>query len=434
MVHTYNPHRRFMWLLGGLTVAGMIILSLIVSFLFDRNVMNETEQVTKEAVGVHFRAVFPSVFGKTMTQTGGGYGDSTQPPKNYQQLKTVVSMHFDLYNILDTRFFDRNGRIYFSYDRDEIGEVREIQGPLKKAFHGDAAIQELQGAQLEMWIPIKGQDGSIREVAYIKRDISTQVAAINHMQWIATLTILLIFGLLYFSLRQTFIRSTNVIKQRNTELNHLVRSLENTYDASLEALSTALDLRDNETEGHSLRVTAYSIKLAKQMGLSEEQLVSMARGALLHDIGKIGIRDDILLKPGPLDGQEWQIMKSHVTIGANMLASIDFLKPSLPIIQYHHERWDGKGYHSGLSGEDIPIGARIFALCDTYDAITSDRPYRKRQSHEEAVQEIKRCRGTQFDPAVVDAFLSISKEEWQALANVSDRREGNFSIKPLLHL
>ena len=183
------------------------------------------------------------------------------------------------------------------------------------------------------------------------------------------------------------------------------------YDATIEGWSRALDLRDKETEGHSRRVTELSLRLARAMGRPEEELVHIRRGALLHDIGKMGVPDAILQKPGALTDEEWARMRQHTIFAADLLAPIHFLKPALAIPAAHHERWDGSGYPMGLSGEAIPLAARIFAVADVYDALTSDRPYRPAWSHDEAIAHIRKETGGHFDPAVVDAFLALNEAD-----------------------
>jgi GAF domain-containing protein len=190
-------------------------------------------------------------------------------------------------------------------------------------------------------------------------------------------------------------------------------NLEESYQATLLALSAALDARDRETEGHSQRVTKLALAIGRELKLSPEELTSLERGALLHDVGKIGISDNILRKTGPLTQQERELMHQHPILGYNMLKGIPFLQDALPVVLYHQEMWDGSGYPEGLRGSQIPLGARIFSVADTYDAMTSTRPYRKALSHEEAVREITRCRGTQFDPLVVDAFLELFRKQKQ---------------------
>jgi putative nucleotidyltransferase with HDIG domain len=184
------------------------------------------------------------------------------------------------------------------------------------------------------------------------------------------------------------------------------------YDTTLEGWSAALDLRDKETEGHTQRVTKITVKLAESMGFNQEELVQVRRGALLHDIGKMGVPDRILHKPGKLDEEEWKIMRMHPVHAYQMLKEIAYLHEALDIPYCHHEKWDGAGYPRGLKGEEIPLEARIFAVVDIYDALTSDRPYRQSWTREETLSYIRGLSGNHLDPQVVGAFLKMmSKEE-----------------------
>jgi PAS domain S-box-containing protein len=192
------------------------------------------------------------------------------------------------------------------------------------------------------------------------------------------------------------------------------------YDATLEGWSGALDLRDEETEGHARRVTEACVRLARALGISGEDLNHLRRGALLHDIGKMGIPDSILRKPGPLTDEEWKIMRRHPSYAYELLAPITFLHPALDIPYCHHERWDGSGYPRGLKGEEIPIAARIFAIVDVWDALLSDRPYRPRMKPEQVLDYIEAGAGTQFDPDIVRVFLRLERES--AIAGGSGRR------------
>jgi PAS domain S-box-containing protein/putative nucleotidyltransferase with HDIG domain len=182
------------------------------------------------------------------------------------------------------------------------------------------------------------------------------------------------------------------------------------YDETIEGWALALEMRDNETQGHSWRVTELVLELAKQMGISGTDLVHLRRGAVLHDIGKMGVPDRILHKPGKLDSDEWEIMKKHPEYGYQMLSNIDFLRDSVNIPLYHHERWDGTGYPEGLKGTEIPLSARIFAIIDVWDAVTNDRPYHAAWSHEEALTHIRAQEGRHFDPDVVRNFLRVLGE------------------------
>ncbi len=179
------------------------------------------------------------------------------------------------------------------------------------------------------------------------------------------------------------------------------------YDATIEGWSRAMDLRDKETEGHSQRVTQLTLDLAKAAGMNQEQLIHVRRGALLHDMGKLGIPDSILHKPDKLSAEEWVLMRQHPQQAYNMLYPIEYLHPALDIPHCHHEKWDGTGYPRGLKGEEIPLAARIFAVVDVWDAITSERPYRHPMPEAEALQYIREQSGLHFDPQAVELFFNI---------------------------
>ena len=197
------------------------------------------------------------------------------------------------------------------------------------------------------------------------------------------------------------------VREKTSELSKALREIEAAYTSTLYALVAALDAREHETSDHSQRVVRYTLAIAEQMGVPAAERPDIARGALLHDIGKIGVPDAILLKPGKLLPHEWEEMRRHPEIGHTILRSIPFLEVSSRIVLAHQERWDGQGYPNRLAGEDIPLGARIFAIADTLDAITSDRPYRRGAPIEKARAEIRRHSGTQFDPRCAEAFLSL---------------------------
>jgi putative nucleotidyltransferase with HDIG domain len=179
------------------------------------------------------------------------------------------------------------------------------------------------------------------------------------------------------------------------------------YDTTIEGWSRALDLRDKETEGHSQRVTALTLALARDMGMSDTEMVHVRRGALLHDIGKMGIPDAILLKPEPLTEEEWAVMRRHPVYAYELLSPIAYLRPALDIPHQHHEKWDGTGYPQGLRGEQIALAARIFAVVDVWDALTSERPYRPAWSVEQTRVHLQSLSGSHFDPAVVETFLQL---------------------------
>ncbi|MBM4778730.1 MAG: response regulator [Archangiaceae bacterium] len=199
------------------------------------------------------------------------------------------------------------------------------------------------------------------------------------------------------------------VRDRTTELRKALKDISVTYENTLMALVSALDAREHETSDHSIRVVEYTVAIANQLGIKGVELEEIGRGALLHDIGKIGVPDAVLLKPGKLTNDEWVEMRKHPDIGFNMIQPIPFLSVPATIVLSHQERWDGQGYPRKLKHHEIHIGARIFAVADTLDAMTSDRPYRKGTTFSNAVAEITRCGGSQFDPEVVKAFNSIGE-------------------------
>ena len=201
-------------------------------------------------------------------------------------------------------------------------------------------------------------------------------------------------------------RYRKLINERSKlELAH--SKLISAYDATIEGWSRAMDLRDKETEGHSQRVTQLTLKLAKAAGMNEEELIHVRRGALLHDMGKLGVPDSVLHKPAKLNDEEWRLMRQHPQLAYDMLYPIEYLRPALDIPYCHHEKWDGSGYPRGLKGEQIPIAAQIFAIVDVWDALTSDRPYRLAWQKEETLKYIKDQSDKHFDPSVVNLFFQI---------------------------
>ncbi len=205
----------------------------------------------------------------------------------------------------------------------------------------------------------------------------------------------------------------------------LTARLEAHYTTTIEALLSALEARDPNTQAHTSRIRDLALALAISMRLPAEMRMAVRLGAILHDVGKIGISDTILLKAGPLTDEEWVIMREHPVIGERMLSGIEFLAPALPIVRHHHERWDGGGYPDGLAGDAIPLGARIVAVCDTFDAMTSDRPYRRAQSAEAACAEVLACAGRQFDPDCAALLVDVvSRFGTEQVAGQLVRRAG----------
>ncbi len=212
----------------------------------------------------------------------------------------------------------------------------------------------------------------------------------------------------------------SLVKARTDQLQAAMSNLERSYDITLEALGDALDLKDRETEGHSRRVTLFTIAIAQALGMPREQITVIARGAFLHDIGKMAIPDKILNKPGKLEPDEMTIMKEHAYHGYQIVKKIPFLAEAAEIVYSHQERFDGTGYPRQLKGNEIPLGSRIFSIADTLDAITSDRPYRPKQSLSAARAEIDKWAGKQFDPEIVKVFLQMPDKIWEDLRKEID--------------
>jgi putative nucleotidyltransferase with HDIG domain len=379
-----------------------------------------------------------------------------------QELLTVVTFHFSIYHVVGTEFFDRQGTIVFSYDSDEIGrrldpttypelanalagmraaERTTIVADPKLGVPGSAVgygtfnthhmvmdpvaatgaapgpgTREIRA--LEAWVPVK-QNGEVVGAVVVWRDIAPIDAALMRIQVTIAAIIALAAAFLWLVLRGVYARSSKRIVAQAGALEDALALRERTYDATLTALTSALDFRDNETGGHSDRVVGYMELVLEQMNIRGPELATLRRGALLHDIGKIGVPDNVLRKPTALSESEWAVMKRHPEFGARIIAGIPFLEDVARIVRHHHERWDGMGYPDGLKGERIPLGARIFAVGDSFDAMTSDRPYRRGLLIAAARDEIRRCGGSQFDPAVVTAFMSIPVARLAAIADAA---------------
>jgi putative two-component system response regulator len=222
-----------------------------------------------------------------------------------------------------------------------------------------------------------------------------------------------------------------LVEQRTVELDHALSSLEDAYRSTLKALTAALETRDAETHGHSERVVTFSLRLGRELRLDKAQMTALEFGSLLHDIGKIGVPDAILRKPAKLDEEEWTRMREHPLHGQQILREIEFLEGAARVVAQHHERWDGTGYPFGLRGEEIDLNARIFSVADAFDAMISDRVYRRGRSYEAAAEELDNWSGRQFDPQVVAAFHRVPREDWEELHRLSVmRKKERLSIQP----
>ena len=447
LTRVMSPVARFSSALAAVLAVTALVLGAGTAYLIGRYVDDETTAFTQDAVASHFGSVFSDdVFQRGLTSD------------ERQALLEVVTFHFSIYNVVATDFFDRTGTIVFSYDSDEIGRQLDsaTYPELASALNGtreadrttivadpklgvpgsavgygsfnthhmlaDAPAAATPGAgtreirALEAWVPVK-QNGQVVGAVVVWRDIAPLDAALMRIQITIAAIIALAAAFLWLVLRGVYARSSKRIVAQASALEDALALRERTYDATLTALTSALDFRDNETGGHSDRVVAYMELLLEQMNIRGPELATLRRGALLHDVGKIGVPDNVLRKPTALSEGEWAVMKRHPEFGARIIAGIPFLEDVARIVRHHHERWDGMGYPDGLKGDRIPLGARIFAVGDSFDAMTSDRPYRRGLLIDAAREEIRRCASSQFDPAVVTAFLSIPVARLAAIAD-----------------
>ena len=444
-----GPVGRFSIALAAILFVTALVVAGVSSVLLDRYVQDETSRFTSDAVASHFGPVFKEdVFKRPLADD------------ERELLETIVAFHFSIYNVVATQFFDTNGTIVFSYDETEIGrridpasndglaaalagrsyaERADIVGDTRYANPATAgtSYNPVPGANpanehdhaaaagapapalvhsLEMWVPVREGDTLIG-AAVVWRDLSLIDRALRQMQMSTSTIIALAALLLWLVLRGVYVRSSRQIMSQSQALGAALAETERTYDTTLQALSNALDVRDSETEGHSRRVVEYMELIIAELPVAPENLSTLRRGALLHDIGKIGVPDNVLRKPAALSDAEWVVMKRHPEHGARIISQIPFLQDVSRIVRHHHERWDGMGYPDGIAAEAIPLGARIFAVADSFDAMTSDRPYRRAMSVKNARVEVARCRGTQFDPNIVDAFVRVPVEFLDAIAD-----------------
>ena len=437
-----GPVGRFSLSLAGVLALTAVAVALATSLVIGRYVEDETVRKTGDSVASHFGTVFSEdVFRTTSQETA-------------TKLRPIVVFHFGIYDIVSTRFYGPDGTVVFSYSPNDIGDRPEdprigetlagnsfservalyadgrigrgtgggeVAGVAPEhAFHAERAVPGAVGPgrevnALESWIPVSFPDG-LHGAVVVWRDMAPVDEAVRSMQIATSAIIAFAALLLWVVLRGVYVRSSNEIRERSRELGAALAETERSYDATLSALSSALDVRDSETEGHARRVVQYLELIADELGAAPADRNVLLRGALLHDVGKIGVPDEVLRKPGPLTSAEWATMRRHPSYGARIVAGVPFLESVAAIIKHHHERWDGAGYPDGLRGEEIPLGARMFAVADSYDAMTADRPYRKALDAATARAEVERGSGTQFDPRVVEAFLRIPAARLDAIA------------------
>ena len=310
----------------------------------------------------------------------------------------------------------RNCRFMRSDERDQAA-VRTLRAALNEGRDCTVVLRDFRkdGSLFynELSIsPVYGPGGEVTHFVGVQNDITHRRLAEEELQQAKEeLESRVVERTLELSVANEQLRSElRRREQAEAEAKRTNAELFEAYETTLEGWAAALDLRDKETEGHSQRVTELTLRMAREMGFADDELVHVRRGALLHDIGKLGVPDAILLKPGKLTEDERRIMKRHPTLAYEWLAPISYLRPALDIPHCHHEKWDGSGYPRGLKGEQIPVAARLFAVVDVWDALISDRPYRQAWPREKTREHIRSLSGTHFDPHVVEVFLRMTED------------------------
>src|SRR5438094_780264 len=378
LTRVMSPVARFSLALAAVLAVTALVLGAGTAYLIGRYVDDETTAFTQDAVASHFGSVFSDdVFQRGLTSD------------ERQELLTVVTFHFSIYNVVATDFFDRTGTIVFSYDSDEIGrqlaaakypELAKALDGMRQAdrttivadpklgvpgsavgygsFNTHHMVADTTGSAttpgpgtreiraLEAWVPVT-QNGQVVGAVVVWRDIAPLDAALMRIQLTISGIIALAAAFLWLVLRGVYARSSKRIVAQASALEDALALRERTYDATLTALTSALDFRDNETGGNSDRVVAYMELLLEQMNIHGPELATLRRGALLHDVGKIGVPDNVLRKPAALSEGEWAVMKRHPEFGARIIAGIPFLEDVARIVRHHHERWDGASRNDG---------------------------------------------------------------------------------------
>lgn len=349
--------------------------------------------------------------------------DLAENPKSRDAIGEHIAAFMEFGNLLDFKLWAKDGTLVYAFrDHASMGrtfpETRELAKTLATGTtsaltdpDGGGQHPDLKqyGNVVAMYAPVK-VDGKVEGAVEVYRKAPRFRPLKEHIV-LVVLVAVLIFLLLYLLLSGEFKKAASELIGKERKLESAYRSIGISYIDTIRSLIKALELRDMETEGHSERVVALSVYIGEKLHLSEQELDRLILGSYLHDIGKIGVPDAVLLKPGLLDPEERVAIQTHVPKGIEIIRDIAFLSPAAEVLLNHHERWDGNGYHTGLKGEEIPITARIFSLVDALDALTSNRPYRKALSFQEARDIIKEERGKHFDPSVVDVFLQIREQE-----------------------
>jgi len=407
MLHSFN--RR--------TFAVTAILTVILIFLVPGVIyLFEVWSFEHESVRLLKDFIAGNINEKTFHEVG--------KPRQYAIFHKKVSAFLETASLIELKLWDQSGTCVYSFrDPDTVGERYVTNPGLRSALRKgdiDMALEvtheqedrslQKYGAHLEVYVPVTRGGRVIGAVEVYRLPPPYRLWG-PHMIGVAIVASIMLV-LLYVVFRGSFKKAVNRIITYDRKLSVAYHAMGRTYFDTIKSLAKALEYRDMETEGHSERVVALSMHLGRCLQLNHKMTVQLLLGSYLHDIGKIGIADAILLKKGRLDMAEEKVMKQHVFIGYDLIKDIEFLKEASNVILYHHERWDGSGYPSGLQAEDIPLTARIFAVADVADALLHKRPYKEEKPFEEVKETIKNESGKHFDPTVVEWFNSISYENY----------------------
>ncbi len=343
--------------------------------------------------------------------------------EDYERFTLAIRDISEMPQLLRIKFYDRQGRIIWSDEQKLVGERFTANPGLDRALKGEVVAQYSRLSKeeniyetglsyiLEAYIPLYFGDSEVFAVAEVYYEVGGLFERIARTRVGIWFIILASFLALYLLLSKIFFNASSLIMKQKEDLGRTNQALKKAYLGTIKALVSAVDAKDRYTRGHSLRVAQISVLLTEALSVDDKTRFEIQQAALLHDVGKIGIDDVILNKPGCLSPEEWEIMKKHPVIGAAVLEEAGTLsKDLINMIRSHHERFDGNGYPDGLVRDQIPLGARIIAVADAYDAMRSERPYRKAKSPEEVLSEFETVSGTQFDPMVVETLLGIANQ------------------------
>lgn len=403
------------------SIAAFVLVDIVLSLTIYGHLKNDRLGVIEEAAQSTIETVVKNDLEKPDFR-------SVVPRAKETRIKSDIAEAMNSYSIESITLTNSKKAVIMSGNPGSLGgQTRNSSVSLDKVISAEAPFAISNTYRLntaggmregrlvfDMYVPAI-YDGKVEGVFVLQMDDEAVSSHAKMIMKVITLTLsggllvlfLMLIGILYRTSR-TLLRQNEELVEQKSEIEASYKKLDDSYRDTVIALSNAVDARDPYTAGHSARVTRISLLLSRELNMAEEDSRILEYAALFHDIGKLGVPDHILNKNGRLTDEEYESIRRHPDLGVSILGRVDFLSGALPIIRHHHERFDGNGYPSGIRGEQIPLGARIIAIADTYDAMTSDRPYRKGVSHDLAVQEILKNRGIQFDGKLVDAFMKIS--------------------------